>query len=539
MPFDRSRARAVALFFIAMLLQACSNFVIHDEARSKLSADTKQSYVDAKITAIVETERKNLESMLTAELAVVRESARYEADWASLALANDTTPMGKTVLSAMERIAELGVSTTAALRNIRKKLIDQDAAMRKLSNDVKFLAEWKIEIPACNTKSDLPTSPAFSTDLDDAQKKDLESDYKSYVTHCDALRKAVSMVDGQGKLPQTNSDWLEAQLALDKALEQQRVASAEIARAKLAYDIEVKKAGAPENKDKDVSKEIADKAKKLADVVGDAKKLAKGLENEPYIDALVDLLTATAGGSVDPTDPAIKGAIAVAKQIPSLAADMHALENQRATPPVVGLLIALRHQTLLAEMWKQRALLARERVAILKEKRDLYLQATERWLNFFDATCNYAILGAARRPPGETCDKFLVTLVKADPVDKIACNYSGAKLEKCLLEQAWKDRLRVDEKPEIKRQLYAAVAAYLQAITLQVRPLEQSFKEIDVRHRETLLAKKTAIDQWDNLVSVPLDQLDAYYKAGVKPAEIADLIVKALGFTAIAIGVSK
>ena len=36
-----------------------------------------------------------------------------------------------------------------------------------------------------------------------------------------------------------------------------------------------------------------------------------------------------------------------------------------------------------------------------------------------------------------------------------------------------------------------------------------------------------------------LDELDAYYKAGIKPAEIADLIVKALGFTAIAIGVAQ
>jgi hypothetical protein len=300
----------------------------------------------------------------------------------------------------------------------------------------------------------------------------------------------------------------------------------------------VKKAGDPAIMGKDLSKEIEDKAKKLANVVENAKKLAKGLENEPYIDALVDLLTATAGGNVDPKDPALAGAVAVAKQIPSLAGDIDALEKRRTALPVAGLLIALRHQTLLAEMAKQRAALAQERVEILKEKRELYLQAAARWLDFFDATCNYAVLGAEQKPPGEKCDRFSVSLVKAEPVT-VDCNYDGAKLEKCLLAQAWKERLRESEKPEIKRQLYAAVAAYLQAITLQARPLEQSFKEIDVRHRETLLSKKTAIEQWDNLVSVPLDQLEAYYKAGVTPAEIADLIVKALGFTAIAIGVSQ
>jgi hypothetical protein len=38
---------------------------------------------------------------------------------------------------------------------------------------------------------------------------------------------------------------------------------------------------------------------------------------------------------------------------------------------------------------------------------------------------------------------------------------------------------------------------------------------------------------------VPIDQLSAYYQAGLKPEVIADLIVKALGFTAITAGVSS
>jgi hypothetical protein len=54
-----------------------------------------------------------------------------------------------------------------------------------------------------------------------------------------------------------------------------------------------------------------------------------------------------------------------------------------------------------------------------------------------------------------------------------------------------------------------------------------------------LLAESSAIQAWNNLVSVPLDQLDGYYQGGLKPAEIADLLVKALGFTAITVGVSR
>ncbi len=56
-------------------------------------------------------------------------------------------------------------------------------------------------------------------------------------------------------------------------------------------------------------------------------------------------------------------------------------------------------------------------------------------------------------------------------------------------------------------------------------------------HRETLAARESSIRGWDNLVAVPINQIDAYYQAGLRPAEISDLIVKALGLTAITVGV--
>ena len=99
--------------------------------------------------------------------------------------------------------------------------------------------------------------------------------------------------------------------------------------------------------------------------------------------------------------------------------------------------------------------------------------------------------------------------------------------------------MRAVEDPEAKRELYKAMTNYLQALTLQSVPADETFREIDVRHRQILVAKDTAIQVWDNLVAVPLDQLNGYYQSGVRPAEIADLIIKALGFTAIAIGVAK
>jgi hypothetical protein len=89
------------------------------------------------------------------------------------------------------------------------------------------------------------------------------------------------------------------------------------------------------------------------------------------------------------------------------------------------------------------------------------------------------------------------------------------------------------------RELYKALAAYLQALAIQGTESEQTFNLIDIGHREALAGREAALRGWDNLVAVPISQLDAYYQAGLKPAEIADLLIKALGFTAIAIGVSQ
>jgi hypothetical protein len=88
-------------------------------------------------------------------------------------------------------------------------------------------------------------------------------------------------------------------------------------------------------------------------------------------------------------------------------------------------------------------------------------------------------------------------------------------------------------------ELDKAETAYLQAQFAAVAPTEQRFREIDLRHREALLARQTALRAWDNLITTPLVQLDNFHQTGLKPQELADFIVKALGFTAIAIGVSK
>ena len=65
------------------------------------------------------------------------------------------------------------------------------------------------------------------------------------------------------------------------------------------------------------------------------------------------------------------------------------------------------------------------------------------------------------------------------------------------------------------------------------------FRLIDLQHRENLANREMALKAWNNLVSVPINEIDAYYKAGLKPEAIADVLVKALGFIAITVGVTQ
>ncbi len=113
-------------------------------------------------------------------------------------------------------------------------------------------------------------------------------------------------------------------------------------------------------------------------------------------------------------------------------------------------------------------------------------------------------------------------------------------IDNCVLARPWKALLRDDNlKPQARRALYEAAAAYLHVRLIAYATTVEEFKRVDVRYRRQLVNREAALNQWRNLVAVPTDELNGYYSGGIKPAELADLVVKALGFTAIAIGVAQ
>jgi hypothetical protein len=288
-------------------------------------------------------------------------------------------------------------------------------------------------------------------------------------------------------------------------------------------------ASASAERKQQLEKAAADAAKALKEAKG-----AVGFAGE-RADALVVLLTAAAGGTVDSEDPRIARAAEVVKEIPTLAGDLEGLRQRQQLPSVRNLLLELRHQVILLERAALLRGLAQQRADIARAQYDALRFEAELWVRFSDALCSYAVLGAGKPWPGQACDDFSVTTTGAD----VTCTLSGAALAPCALARPWSDAIRKPGDDATTRELYKSLAAYLQALAAQGTYNEQVFRTIDIRHRETLVTREAALRGWDNLVSIPIDQLDAYYQAGLKPAEIADLLVKALGFTAIAVGVSR
>jgi hypothetical protein len=521
------RCGGLALCSLSIWLCACAGVTLHNEPRAKLATDAKQGYIDAKVTEVTETDRKNLEFLLGEEFKVVRENYALQVDFATLEIAANGTPIGRTSVEASLRVKELGFDSTRDLRSIFKDRAKRDAARRSIRTMAKVFDKAGVPLPECDS---LPQQLDLPASVSPDNQALLKSLFPQHVAFCKTLTAASLMQ--KGLLPRAYGEWSDAKAALDEQMAESAKAALALKKASQAYEAKAQELVALKLTGENLKHGLISHAAALAKALNDAKKLNLGLEGDETVDALIELLTAAAGSEVTPLSPSVARAAIVAKEIPSLAADLADLEAGKSAPPVSGLLLALRHQSLLAQAAKKRVALAEERVDILKTRSDAYIAEAEKWRGYADAICNHAMLSTGAKHPGEDCDKFSV-----DTDGK--CTMADQPVQNCVLAQPWKARLRAPQAPDTKREIYKAVTSYLQAIALQAAPTEQRFREIDVRHRETLLAKESALEAWDNLVSLPLEQLDAFYQAGLKPNEVADLIVKALGFTAIAIGIAK
>lgn len=532
----------VAFLAAVLTLSGCGGaFRVHDESRAKMATGIKAKYDKAEVLGAIEVEKKNLDNLLAEELKVVRDNQQLRVDYALLRLADGTAPMATTYRdTALARIKTLGFADPKALRADRLRVVDLTVGTRQLQDlarDIKAMT--RMAPPPCRTDTVLPEAlhptPALTADA----RADAEAFYASYLKVCKKLQ-ANAPAHAAGELQATFKDWTDAShevARLDQSIED---ATQDVGAKSTAYLGALEKRKAAATAGDEVKQEAQDKATAALKALDKAKDIAKVIGDkgkaEQRLDALVVLLSAAAGGTITTSDERLKKAATVAKEIPSLAGEMTALLQNAKAPTVNGLLIEMRHQILLLELVKQLRGFAQQRADILKARYDALKEEARLWLRFTDATCSYAVVKPDGVFPGVKCDAFVVTIGSDNSV---TCRLDTAPIAECRLGKSWNTNIRDRANVPATRELYKALAAYLQALAIQGAQHEQTFRLIDVGHREALANREAALRGWDNLVAVPIGQLDAFYQAGLKPAEIADLLVKALGFTAIAVGVAR
>ena len=527
--------RIVSLVMFTLLLTlGCSRGLrFHDESRATVATAVKEKYTQADVAGVIEVEKKNLDNLLAEELKVVRDNHKLQVDFALLSIADDNTPMAATYTKkASGRLKELGY--TGGFKQLRVSLLGDvdliilERSMQENSELIKSLTD--VTPPPCGPKPPKDFPAPLSENIRDAA----ENFYRLYREACIEFLKSENQPPS-GQIKQALDEWQSAEGQLGKMDQSIDEAQKEVKDKSDAYNKAVKEVAKAKASGKKLEEDLEGKAASLLQVAKDAADFvgAKSAAEE-RVKAIIVLLTAAAGGKIDTSDPKVAKAATVAKEIPSLAGDIKGLVEQAQAPSVNNLLIEMRHQVLLLGYAKQLRTLAQQRVDILKTKYAALKEETRYWLNFGDAICSYAVLSAGKDFPGELCDDFSVAS------DGKNCRLGNSPaIQNCTLGKPWNDNIQSQANNAATRELYKALAAYLQALAVPAIQNEQTFRLIDVRHRETLASRESAIRGWDNLVAVPINQLYAYYQAGLKPAEIADLIVKALGFTAITAGVSQ
>ncbi len=527
-----------------ILLSGCAGaFRLHDESKAQMAAGIKEQYVQADVLGVIDIEKNNLDNLLAEELKVVRDNHRLQVDFALLRIADDNAPMAETYTKkARERLRELGYPV--GFKELRLALyanVDLTVGQRELQEHRELLMQLTGALPPpCRLGDLLPETMDLPEALAVDTRAGAENFYRLYRAACRRVQEKSAMQPRRGLTKKAFDEWQAAQdenAKLDQTLgEAERNAGAK----KAAYDEALAQLTKAKDSGAKLQEELTQKAALLKidfEVANEiANTIAKKNAAMESADAIIVLLTAAATGEINTADPQLMKAAIIAKEIPSLAGDVKALVEQARVPSVNNLLIELRHQVVLLEYAKQLKTLTELRADILKTKYDALLEEAGFWLRFGDAVCSYAMLSGARKFPGQACDDFSVK----SGTGNWTCSVPDiTPVENCSLGKHWNENIQSPGNSEATRELYKALAAYLQALAVQATQHDQTYRLIDVRHRETLASRASALRGWDNLVSVPVDQLEAYYQAGLKPAEIADLIVKALGFTAIAVGVSQ
>jgi hypothetical protein len=508
------------------LLAGCGGLHLYNAGRHKTAEEAKTTYDSVKLLEVITVERANLASILNAELEVAsrHNQVALQAEW--FRLVDSSLPLTEAFEQKAigKRLVQLGVTANQTVAKHEEALIvdlatlDMEAARREAkARDVAsaIRAMFGVEVPRCEREAPaLPgEAPKNVKDAAAGQVDTLATLYGRYVKTCNALlefwksfetQKGLSAAD-EGALPAAYQEWRQderrlrtAQDAAAAAQDKYKQALTQHGQASASRDL----------------KSLQDQAKALRAAL-DTLRQAGGTVGrekaaEERIAQLDRLLEAAATGKVDAKsleDPELRKAVAVVAGLPSIGDDALRVQANRRKPAVAPLLIEKQRQEIQRDAAARAVERARRRVELRREKVDalvLELRLLQRARIAVDLARKAAVSGS---------DPFGLTFREA-----LGTGTSGAT----------------------KRHLYESIMFYVDSIaTARLRQEQLELQLVAVDHEEAVDSAQTAIGLWNALIATPINELVAYHASGIKPEEIAALVIQLVTLGGIATGVNR
>ena len=550
---------------LLLFLGGCQGLYLHNTERAAVAATAKKNVDAVDVPSITKTENQNLAKILAEEVKSIEARQKMVATLATIQLAASEESAAFQYRSAKEKM-KLALGTDRVLEDMHKasqcRVNQKDAPdqVRTLSRTLERLAKLAqapLQVPACEEA--LAKGITKPGGLSEDASEDFDNAAKEYLSQCTMVQAKCFITVGSKEAEQVAA----ARTKLDALQAQERAREKELKAAKEAYqsalDENKKKAGTH------TKEEIQKRAQAVVDKANQAMKLSPTLADKVKGSALIELLTAAAGGKTDSTDPELAPALTIAREFPALAGSVEQAVQAHSMVPVSHLLLTLNDLAIQADRDARLAELYQEEIAFAEQKLGMRERQAELWRRYSDQLCNLIYLAEFDDYPRSSCDIDLPKKLPK-PGDPLTCtirtpyadgekpadaktDFKTVSSNDCILKRTWKSLLteklfkknsgdKVEDSRQ-KRAVYEAAAAYLNVRLIAYETSVAEFRRIDVLHRRTVVTREAALLQWKNLVSVPVEELNGYYAGGAKPAEIADLIVKAVGFAAIAIGVAQ
>ena len=534
-------------------LAGCQGMYLHNAGRAAVAAGAKKNVDSVDVASITKTEGENLTKLLEEEVKSIETRQKLVAGLAAIQLASAEESVAYQYFRAGETMKiGLGTDSFLDLARTTECLTNKSVSQEQVDLLAERLQLQVATVPACKELAAKPV--ADPPGLSGAALDGFKENVKRYGEQCRmALAPCNRTVAGR-EAAQVD----EARRELARVEGREQMLEKQLRLAKSAYDkaLAENKAQAGTHSEQ----QIREKANSVVEVAEEALKVSPSLANKVKGSALIELLTVAAGGESHSNDPKLAPALVIAKEFPSLAAAADSALAKRGTIPVSHLLLALNDLVIQADRDARLKDLHQEEIAIAEDKLEMRNRQARLWARYSNQICNLAY-PAGRFEPRSACE---ITFSYEVPKERkgLTCTVrmrrpAGAKPEQgrpeitevkvsnCNLERSWRAFLteKLDNaKPEAgsqRRATYEAAAAYLQLRLNAYQTTVDEFRRIDVLNRRTVVTREAALLQWKNLVSVPVDELNGYYEGGVKSAEMADLIVKVVGFAAIAIGLAQ